>query len=166
MTNTDDIRTGWIQLVAGTDNHGMPVLEKLPVKILELGNFELQQSPLFVRDLAAGDVFACESDNPADYTVLRRSGNLAIRVFRKEKIEELELSLTPDVEKLDGSLDLQTDRALVYSLHVNIGFADIERLFDEAMARFPESVWYYGNIYDREDGDTPLHWWDEFLNTV
>jgi hypothetical protein len=144
----------------------MPVLEKLPVKILPLGSFELQQSPLFVRDLAAGDIFTCGNDNPADYSVLRRSGNLAIRVFRKAYIEELELSLTPDVEKLDGSLDLQTDRALVYSLHVNIGFADIERLLNGAMARFPDSAWYYGNIYDRTDGITPLHWWDEFLNTV
>lgn len=158
--------TGWLQLVAGTDNRGMPVMEKLPVKILEMGQFELLKSPLFVREMAAGDIFTCEEDNPADYKVLRRSGNLAIRVFRKENIGEVEEHLTPEVEKLDGSLDLKIDRALVYSLHVNIGFADIERLLDGTMAKFTDSVWYYGNIYDREDGTTPLNWWDEFLNTV
>jgi len=49
---------------------------------------------------------------------------------------------------------------------VYIGFADIERLLDGTMAKFTDSVWYYGNIYDREDGTTPLNWWDEFLNTV
>ena len=166
MANAEEHRTGWIQLVAGTDNEGMPVLEKLPVKILEMGQFDLLQSPLFVRDLAAGDIFTCDSDNPADYRVLRRSGNLAIRVFRKAGIDTLEEELTPEVEKLGGSLDLKTDRALVYSLHVNIGFADIERLLDGIMARFTDSVWYYGNIYDREDGVTPLNWWDAFLDQV
>ncbi len=78
----------------------------------------------------------------------------------------MEEYLTPEVEKLGGSLDCKTERALAYSLHVNIGFAEIERLLDGAMARFKDSVWYYGNIYDRQDGVTPLHWWDEFLNTV
>lgn len=165
-TEPRETPTGWIQLVAGTDNHGVPVMEKLPVRILDDGQFELLQSPLFVRDLAAGDIFTCDDDNPAAYRILRRSGNLAIRVFRKDGIEELEVNLTPEVEKLDGSLDLKTDRALAYSLHVNIGFADIERLFDGAMASYPDSVWYYGNIYDREDGTTPLHWWDAFLDPV
>lgn len=166
MTTTTEHTTGWLQLVAGTDGGGNPVLEKLPVKLLDMGQFELLQSPLFVHDLARGDIFTVENDNPADYKVLRRSGNLAIRVFRKDNIAEVAESLTPEVEKLDGTLDLETGRALVYSLHVNIGFADIERLFDNTMARFPGAVWYYGNIYDREDGTTPLHWWDAFLNQV
>jgi hypothetical protein len=87
-------------------------------------------------------------------------------VFRKDNISLLEQNLTPEVEKQGGSLDLQTDRALVYSIHVNVGFADIERLFDGIMANYTDSVWYYGNIYDREDGTTPLHWWDAFLNEI
>lgn len=157
----------WIQLVAGSDNQGMPVLEKLEVKpAVEAGTFELLRSPLFVRDLAAGDIFTCNEDNPADYRVLRRSGNLAIRLFRKDNIDEVDQALTPEVEKLDGCLDLATERALVYSLHVNIGFGHIEKLFDGMMARYPDSVWYYGNIYDRQDGVTPQHWWDEFINQV
>lgn len=166
MSETENTRTGWIQLVAGTDTRGMPVMEKLSVKIFDMDQFELLKSPLFVRDLAAGDIFTCDSDNMADYRNLKRSGNLAIRVFRKEGINEVDDFLTPEVEKLDGRLDLKTDRALVYSLHVNIGFADIERLFDGAMAGYTDSVWYYGNVYDRADGITPLHWWDEFLDQV
>ena len=166
MTDTNDKPTGWLQLVAGSNDQSMPIMEKLPVRILELGQFELLRSPLFVRDLAAGDIFTVEDSNPADYRVLRRSGNLAIRVFRKDNISLLEQNLTPELEKQGGSLDLQTDRALVYSIHVNVGFADIERLFDGIMANYTDSVWYYGNIYDREDGTTPLHWWDAFLNEI
>ena len=169
MTNESEQKkneTRWIQLVAGTDSQGAPVLEKLEVKLTEVGAFEMLRSPLFVRDLAAGDIFSCAPDNPADYQIMKRSGNLAIRFFRKDNVAPLEEYLTPEVEKLGGSLDCETERALAYSLHVNIGFAEIERLLDGAMARFKDSVWYYGNIYDRQDGVTPLHWWDEFLNTV
>lgn len=166
MNENDEVKTGTMQLVAGTDSRGAPVLEKLGVALLGDGQFELLRSPLFVRDLAAGDIFTCNENNPADYRVLRRSGNLAIRIFRKSDIAEVEEALTPEVKKLGGSLDLQTDRALVYSLHVNIGFGPIEQLFDGAMARFRDAVWYYGNIYDRADGVTPLHWWDAFLNQV
>lgn len=166
MTTNDDENIGWVQLMAGTDHRGMPILENLPVKRVQAGEYELLKSPLFVRDLAAGDIFTCEHDNPASYTVLRRSGNLAIRIFRKVDLDLLEQELTPEVEKLGGSLDVKTDRGLAYSLHVNIGFADIERLFDGIMANFIDAVWYYGNIYDREDGTTPLYWWDDFLDTV
>lgn len=162
--NTEE--TKWIQLVAGTDSQGAPVLEKLEVKLTDIGAFELLRSPLFVRDLAAGDIFSCAPDNPADYQVMKRSGNLAIRIFRKEDIDLLEQYLTPQVEKQGGSLDCKTERALAYSLHVNIGFAEVERIFDSAMAKFQDSVWYYGNTYDRRDGVTPLQWWDEFLNQV
>ncbi|MGY8788932.1 MAG: DUF4265 domain-containing protein, partial [Pseudomonadales bacterium] len=80
----------------------MPVLEKLKAKRLEKeGTYELLHSPLFVRDLAAGDVFSCEDDNPASYTVIKRSGKLAVRVFSKENPAALDAALTPDVEKLD-----------------------------------------------------------------
>ena len=167
MIKESENKTKLIQLVAGADSQGMPVLEKLEVKHLDQeGKFELLRSPLFVRDLAAGDIFTCVLDNPADYRVIERSGNLAIRVFRKEGIQELEEMLSPEVEKLEGSVDLKTDRGLVYSLHVNIGFAEIEKLFDSAMAKHTDSVWYYGNIYDPKDGVTPLNWWDEFINQV
>lgn len=159
--------TRWIQLVAGTDTGGVPVLEKLQVMALEGENrFELLRSPLFVRNLAAGDIFTCEENSPSSFRIIQRSGNLAVRVFRKGNIGEMELALTPEVEKLGGRLDLQSDRALVYSIHVNIGFAEIERLFDGAMARFPDSVWYYGNIYDPADGVTPLNWWHEFIGQI
>ena len=53
-----------------------------------------------------------------------------------------------------------------YSIHVNLGFAAIESLFDSAMATYPDSVWYYGNVYDPSDGVPPLNWWDSFINQV
>ncbi|MDT8398790.1 MAG: DUF4265 domain-containing protein [Pseudomonadales bacterium] len=156
-----------LQLLAGTDNKGQAVLEKVVAQPLaEADTFELLRTPLFIRNLAAGDHFRVSSTVPGTFTVTRRSGKLSIRVFRKENIDSLEQQLSPEVEKLGGSLDVKTERALAYSLHVNIGFAAIETLFDNKMAEFRDSVWFYGNIYDPADGVTPLHWWDEFLNQV
>src|SRR5690606_21604900 len=100
------------------------------------------------------------------FRVLRRSGQLAIRVFRKSAIDDLERELTPEVEKLGGRLELASERALVYTLHVNIGFSAAESLFDGFMGRFAGTVWYYGNGYDPKDGVTPLNWWIEFLGQV
>ena len=156
-----------LQLLAGEDASGQAVMEQLEAFAMEeKGCFELIRSPLFVRNLAAGDVFRLQEGSKGRFTIVRRSGKLAIRVFSREDVEGLALNLSPEVEKLDGSLDLQTPRALVYSLHVNIGFSAIEQLFDSFMTRYPDTVWYYGNIYDPQDGVTPLNWWDDFINQI
>lgn len=160
-----------LQLLAGVDSQGAPVMERVEAYAMEeKGCYEALRSPLFIRNLAAGDIFRIEASSQGDsqgqFSIVQRSGKLAVRVFCKTSIEELEQLLTPEVEKLSGSLDLKTERALVYSLHVNIGFSAIEQLFDGMMSRYPETAWYYGNIYDPRDGVTPLNWWDEFINQV
>jgi hypothetical protein len=156
-----------LQLQAGKDSKGQQVLEQLKARVLEKeSDFEILQTPLLVRNLAKGDVIAISPHSQDAYTLIQRSGNLAIRVFSKTSLDKLELLLTPEVEKLDGSLDLKTTRALSYSLHVNLGFAVIEALFDNVMASFADTVWYYGNVYDPQDGLTPLNWWDSFINQI
>ena len=156
-----------IQLPAGLDDEGQQVLEQLHVYILgKDAHYEIKQTPLFVRNLARGDIISVDPQRPEIFKVLERSGNLAVRIFRKQGLDDLEPSLTPQVEKLDGKLDLQTARGLSYSLHVNLGFAAIETLMDNAMAAFPGAVWYYGNVYDPADGVTPLNWWSSFINQI
>ncbi|PCJ43579.1 MAG: phosphotyrosine protein phosphatase [SAR86 cluster bacterium] len=156
-----------IQLPAGQDSEGQRVLEKLDVYVMEeAGHYELEKSPLLVRGLAKGDIIYIDPQQADKFIVVKHSGNLAVRVFRKADIEVLENSLTPQIEMSDGTLDIKTDRGLSYSLHVNLGFATVEALFDNAMAAYPDSVWYYGNVYDSADGITPLNWWDSFINQV
>lgn len=155
---------GEVELYAGERPDGQPVLETVQVWMMEEEHcHELIHSPLFARNVAAGDVVRLEKGRTGRFEVLKRSGKLALRVISKASIEALAEELTPRVEKLDGSLDIRTERALSYSLHVNIGFSAIEALFDEVMSRYPDTVWYYGNIYDPRDGVTPLNWWDEFI---
>jgi len=160
-----------LSLVAGFGTEGEPVMEKVAVEPLEpttstTREYRLQKSPAFVRGLAAGDRIRHPANNPAGYDLIQRSGNLAIRVLRKDSIAEVAANLTPEFELLDGSLDLQTPRLLVYSIHVSIGFQAIEELLDRAIGQFPGTVWYYGNVYDPADGVTPLDWWQEVLKPV
>ena len=152
-----------VQLLAGQDSKGQQVLEKVEVFVLEQENhYELKKAPMLVRGLAKGDIIFLDENHAGEFNVVKRSGNLAVRVFRKADIEVLESILTPQVEMHEGTLDIQTNRALSYSLHVNLGFAVVEALFDNAMAAYSDSVWYYGNVYDPADGVTPLNWWDSF----
>lgn len=149
--------------IAGTDDEGEPVIESLEVELVDTAeNFvRLTKSPLFVRNLAAGDKLRVLNPAGAEYELVQRSGNLCIRVFRKHHLASLADFLTPEIEKLGGKLDLQADRALVYSIHFSIGFSVIEELLNKACTDYPDTIWYYGNVYDPEDGVTPLLWWQD-----
>ena len=84
-------------------------------------------------------------------------------MLSKSNIDDVLLALTPEIELLDGILDIETPRLLVYSIHVSIGFQAIEILLDRISGQFAGTLWYYGNVYDPADGVTPLDWWQEFL---
>lgn len=151
-----------IELVAGYKSDDEPVLEQLLV--LPGGNageFVLEKSPAFVRGLAAGDLIRYPAQTETGYELLKHSGNLSIRVLNQHNTESLAEALTPEVERHDGRLDVESPLLLVYTIHVSIGFQQIEQLMDQAIGRFPGSVWYYGNVYNPKDGVTPLNWWQE-----
>lgn len=153
-----------LPFLAGLDSAGELVFESIEVELLDASTQELRllKSPLLARNLAAGDRVKLISAERAEYELLQRSGNLCIRVFCAHQLEKLEEQLTPKLEKLDGILDRQTDRALVYSIHYSIGFQTIEAVLNGVCEAYPDTVWYYGNVYDPEDGTTPLQWWLEF----
>jgi hypothetical protein len=151
-----------IELFAGLGANGKPIVEKLPVRELETGELQLVQSPAFMKGLASGDVIRCDVPNQ-EYEIVQRSGNLSVRVFSRDCIEELGDLLTPELEKLGGELDLETPRMLVYSIHVSCGFSTIEDLLNRYVGKDGRSAWMYGNVYDPVDGQTPLNWWQDIL---
>tara|TARA_B110000037_G_scaffold213929_1_gene269087 strand:- start:1398 stop:1949 length:552 start_codon:yes stop_codon:yes gene_type:complete len=163
---TDPLTTESFELpfLAGLNPDGDPVFESLEVELVKDTEDEVRlvRSPLLTRNLAAGDKLKVINPSSAEYELLRRSGNLSIRVFRVHQLAVLAENLTAQIEKLGGSLDKQTDRALVYSIHFSIGFQVIEELLSAVCKDYPDTVWYYGNVYDPEDGTTPLQWWLEF----
>jgi len=159
-----------LALVAGYRPDGEAIMERLSVEVVAdaktADEYRLLKSPGFLRGLAAGDRILFPARKEAGFEMLKRSGNLSIRVLRKDDLDAVAQVLSPELELLDGSLDQQTLRLLVYSIHVSIGFQTLEILLDRIIGQFPGTVWYYGNVYDPADGVTPLDWWQEFLAPV
>jgi len=152
-----------VDLFAGTHPNGQPVFERVPALATGQRNqYCLQQSPLFAIGAASGDVIELMVNNPGRFRVRERSGQLALRVLRRDGVAALAEELTPVVEKLGGRLDVESERALVYSVHVAVGFREIERLLDPLIQAAGAS-WSYGNVYNPETGE-PLDWWESLLN--
>ena len=167
-SDTSDTGTKRVELslLAGTHPNGQPVLETVRALAVPAAGgatvYTLLQSPLFVPGAACGDRIELLANSPGRFRVRERSGQLAVRVLSRGDIAALAEELTPAVEKLDGVLDVQTPRALVYSIHVAVGFGEIERVFDAAVTNTGAAQWSYGNVYDAETG-APLNWWESLL---
>lgn len=152
-----------LSLLAGTHPNGQPVIEKLQaIPSQQPNQYWLLLSPLFVPGCARGDRIELLANSPGRFRVRERSGQLAVRVFVREGVERLAEELTPAVELLGGRLDLQSERALVYSIHVAVGFSDIEAAVGPLVAA-AGGGWNYGNVFSTETGE-PLGWWEELLN--
>ncbi len=151
-----------IEMFAGTQPDGTPVVERLQVIDAEDGSFVLARAPAFIKGLAKGDNISL-NEKDKSFELIKRSGNLCIRVFAREDIQQLCEDLTPLIEKLGGELDHETARMLVYTIHVSCGFDQIEKILDDLVGEETESAWIYGNVYDPADGVTPLNWWHDIL---
>ncbi|UTA47972.1 DUF4265 domain-containing protein [Simiduia sp. 21SJ11W-1] len=149
-----------IEMFAGYNPSGQPVAEKLQVRANEDGTLQLVKSPAFIKGLAAGDTIKLDPKDQA-FEIVRRSGNVCIRVYAREDLGAIAEALTAALEKLGGELDIQTPRMLVYSVHVSLGFNTIEKILGEHLTA--DCQWLYGNVYDPQDGETPLNWWQEIL---
>lgn len=149
-----------IELFAGQGPDGKPVVERLSVRVNEDDSCQLVKSPAFIKGIASGDTIKLEQGTQ-DFTLVKRSGNLAIRVISRDDIGDVAEQLTPALEKLGGELDIETPRMLVYSIHVSCGFNEIEAILNKVAG--PNVIWMYGNVYDPADGQTPLNWWQEIL---
>ncbi|MBU2098394.1 MAG: DUF4265 domain-containing protein [Gammaproteobacteria bacterium] len=165
-----DVVTTTVQLplIAGYNPQGEAIVEQVPAVVTDgsRNEFRVQSSPAFVRGLAADDKIRYPTDEPAGWELVEHSGNVCIRVFSKHNTDELDQMLTPEIELIDGKLDLKTPRILIYTIHVSIGFQKIEDVLNKVLPGFADTVWYYGNVYDPEDGVTPLNWWQEIAGSV
>jgi hypothetical protein len=152
-----------IDLLAGIHPNGQPVFEQVPALALGQHNrYRLLQSPLFVNGVASGDVIELMQRNPGRFRMCERSGLLAVRVLCRDGVAALAEELVPALEKLDATLDVQSERALVFSIHVAVGFSEIEQVL-EPLVQAADATWSYGNVYDTDSG-APLDWWEQLLN--
>ena len=92
--------------------------------------------------------------------IVKRGGNLCVQLFASGRIDEIEAFSTSQLTPLNGRLDGKAASELVYTVPVRSGFAEVERALNSVVAQFSGVSWYYGNVYDPEDGVTPLKWWE------
>lgn len=151
-----------IELFAGQRPDGQTVVERLPVKVLEDNSCQLVKSPAFVQGLAGGDRIRLQEDKN-QFELVKRSGNLSVRVVAREELEDIAEGLTAELEKLGGSLDAETRHMLVFTIHVSCGFGTIEAILNRHCDSIEDCIWTYGNVYDAMDGQTPLNWWQDIL---
>lgn len=151
-----------VHLFAGIRPDGEPIIEALPALPGDRPDrFLLLRSPLFVPGLAQGDVVDLDPGRTGQFRIVERSGQLALRVFARTPVATVAESLTPAVELLGGRLELATARALLYAIHVAVGFREIEEVFDKLVPA--GAAWSYGNVYDPATGE-PLGWWEPILS--
>ena len=139
---------------------GRPMRDPVHAADLGRGRFRLLHSPGFVQGIAAGDEFEVLGPDGA-FRVVHRGGNLAVQVFGRETFPpEMAAETARRVAgELGGTLDGRIERGMVFTVPVAAGFPAIERFFGELEAATPGLEWVFGNVYDPDDGVTPLNWW-------
>lgn len=154
-----------IPLIAGYNRNDEAVVEKVNVQTDSQSDqqFRVTKSPVFVPGLAAEDLIRFPAETANGFELITHGGNLSIRVFGKHNTNRISELLTPEMELIQGRLDVSSPGVLVYTIHVSIGFRRIEDTLDAVLKQFPDSIWYYGNVYDPEDG-SPLNWWESLVS--
>ncbi|WP_263147990.1 DUF4265 domain-containing protein [Pseudomonas sp. RIT-PI-AD] len=146
-----------LNIYAEKASNGRILREEVLVKKLATGDYLLLASPGIVLNLAKGDRFRV-LDECAPVKVLR-AGNICVQFFSDGIIADaIQVIKKVVVEKLNGTVDGYTERSIVITVSVELGFAKIESVVNELANKY-NLEWYYGNVYEMEDGVTPLNWW-------
>jgi len=146
-----------ILIVAGYKPSGAPTLEELLVDDLTGGRYRAVAAPGLALGIAAGDVIAY-NEKDQTYEVVERGGNLCVQLYGPHKVPQ---ELVAEVNRLGGTFDGATEMNSVYSIPVTATFPVVGQLFKDFVAAHPGTEWYYANVYDPADDETPLNWWLE-----
>ena len=145
-----------INVYAGMSS-GERVFENIHVEKIGDETYLVLASPGVVEGFAKGDKIRFSQED-ASVEVVKRWGNLCVQLFITPEIKPFTSSLVCKVRALEGSLDGETEKNMVFTIPASSGFQKVEELFENFMEEFPDASWCYGNVYG-SDGQTPLNWW-------
>lgn len=148
-----------INLYVGNTSAGEKVYENLPVLALGDARYRLLVSPGLVLGVAKGDEIKLFEED-GNFVLLSRGRNLCVQLFITETAsKEVDALASQMIELLNGTLDIRTDKQAVFSIPLESGFGGVEAVLNAFVDQNPGCEWYYGNVYDNVDGQTPLNWW-------
>lgn len=145
-----------IRLVAGKKSTGEPVFEQVLAEKLEPADtYRVVASPGLVLGIAAGDVLRVDL-SAGEFQIVSRGGNICVQFYGPHALGD---SVVDELRSLGARRDGRAPNLTVISVPATHGFDELEKVLNQAVARNPDAEWYYGNVYDAEDGVTPLNWW-------
>ena len=150
-----------VQLLAGQRPDGELVFEPVPALAKGENCYQLLLSPVFAKGAAKHDLIPIKM--AGQFVVEKHNGFLCVRVFSRTETKLLHQSMEKSLLLLKAELDHQNERMLVYSIPVESGFDEIEAVFNTLSKGFEQTQWFYSNVYDPDDGQTPLNWWHDYL---
>lgn len=148
--------------VAGASKPGV---EHVPAFRISHDEWQLQRSPLYATEVAAGDVIRVRNGETGEFEIVTRGGNVCVQVYlgasdadNAEATAKIAKAILHEIEPLGGWMDGQTPALIAFTMPVAVGFPAIERVFAAAADRYPGAQWQYSNVYDPVTG-APLGWW-------
>lgn len=146
-----------VHLRVGKSRDGKPAFEPIHAHPLGGRRYRVLFTPGLAYGIAADDEIELADDGT--YAVVSRGKNIAVRVFSDEPLQDLEASLTIQVQvHLSGRLDGRRPHGLAYTVPLSAGFGPLEDVFTIFTQAHAGTLWEYGNVYG-EDG-LPLNWWN------
>jgi len=137
--------------------------EWIPVERLDSGLYRLRNSPGMTLGLAAGDVIRPKGEG--DFDIVERGGNVCIQVFlgsvpqnERPRVRE---AFENAMSAMGGRLDGVSPGVLIGTVSVSATFPRIEAALKAFEGVHRGITYMFGNVYDIEDGHTPLNWWLE-----
>lgn len=108
-----------------------------------------------------GDEIELDAATPSGFRVTRHSGNLTVWVYCQSEtaVAAVAATATKLLPKVSGVVEGTPKQMLVITVPLDAGWVEIEKTLNELATAFPDTSWEYANVYEVEDGVTPLQWW-------
>jgi Domain of unknown function (DUF4265) len=151
-----------VRLLVEIGRSGRPVHEDVPAE-QEGDKWRLLASPGLVMGTAAGDLLEVYENR--DFDVVERGQNIAVHVATPAGATAELDQFKAKIERMGGWCDGigwtrdRTSALSVFTIPFHVGFEAIEAACNEYEDAVPTGEWYYANIYDPTDDETPLNWW-------
>ena len=147
-----------IDLVVDRSADGKWIRERIPARVPNNEVYELANSPMLVKGLAADDQIRLERDG--QFELVRWGGNVAIQVYGEWGEVD---ALAQHIASIGGRLDGKEPRMRVFTVPLQVGLHRIESTVDTVVKDWPALSWMFGNLVEIElfvgvdDTGAPIH---------
>lgn len=136
-----------------------PTKERVPARKISKGVFRLCISPILVMGIAKDDEIEFKEID-GSVNLIKRSGNVAIQIFYDR------FGCDHDSLKgLCGDLGIATvdsfgEKAASMTVYPPCSLSSVAEKMDRFVNERTDLEWYFGNVFDPDDGVTLISWWN------